>query len=64
MILPAASVVYTATGNVSVNSGMSFLTQRQLSRSELESDRRLIIPNGLDIKSDDFVEYFNEELFL
>jgi hypothetical protein len=60
--VPATSVVYTATGNVSVNSGISFLTQRQLSRSELESDRMLIIPNSLDIKSDGFVRYFNEEL--
>jgi hypothetical protein len=53
--------VYTATGSLSVSSGISFLTQRQLSRSELESDRMLIIPNSLDIKSDGFVRYFNEK---
>jgi hypothetical protein len=62
VILPATSVVYTATGKVSVNPGISFLTLRQLSRSKLESDRMLIITNSLDIESDDFVEYFNDEL--
>ena len=61
VILPATSVVYTATGNVSVSSRISSLAQRQLSRSELESDRMLIIPNSLDIKSDGFVRYFNEK---
>ena len=46
VILPVTSVVYTATGRVSVSSRMSSLAQDELPKSELENDAIFSTPNS------------------